>query len=157
MSTNRRSYPVAVTLVGATLLVLALGGYVGGWSWTGFRGNTLWDWLHLLVLPVTLAFLPLWLRTHQRDHTRWAVAVAGVAVVVAVLAVGGYGFGWAWTGFRGNTLWDWLELLVVPFVLPAVLAYLAASPLPSADEDVLPAAPGSARDTLTADGMTPDG
>jgi uncharacterized protein YjbI with pentapeptide repeats len=27
---------------------------------------------------------------------------------------------WSWTGFASKTLWDWLELLVVPFVLAAV-------------------------------------
>ena len=31
-----------------------LGGYLGRWSWTGFTGNTLWDWLHLLLLPLLL-------------------------------------------------------------------------------------------------------
>jgi ABC-type glycerol-3-phosphate transport system permease component len=139
MSVIRRSPSIAVTMTGATLLILALGGYLDGWSWTGFRGNTLWDWLHLLVLPVTLAFLPLWLRTHQRDGARWAAALVCGAGALTVLAVGGYGFGWAWTGFRGNTLWDWLELLIVPFVLPAVLAYLtSAAPRPTADQDGLP-------------------
>jgi hypothetical protein len=33
---------------------------------------------------------------------------------------------WAWTGFEGNTMRDWLQLLVVPFVLPATLAWFAA-------------------------------
>lgn len=139
MSAIRRSSSLTVAAAAAALLVLALGGYVGGWGWTGFRGNTLWDWLHLLVLPVTLAFLPLWLRTHVRDSTRWTLGLACAAVVFVVLAVGGYGFGWAWTGFRGNTLWDWIELLIVPFVLPAVLAYLTASSVastePSASKD----------------------
>jgi integral membrane sensor domain MASE1 len=118
---------------------------LGGWGWTGFRGNTLWDWLHLLVLPVTLAFLPLWLRTHRRESTRWVVALACVAVVFIVLAVGGYGFGWAWTGFSDNTLWDWIDLLIVPFVLPAVLAYLTASAVPASTElDEVPSSPSSA-------------
>ena len=142
MSVMRRPHAMALTTVIAILLVLALGGYLGGWRWTGFRGNTLWDWLHLLVLPVTLAFLPLWLRTHERDPTRWAVALSCGVVVLAVLAVGGYGLGWNWTGFRGNTLWDWLELLVVPFVLPAVLAYLTAPSAPATVEDeALPSRP----------------
>jgi len=131
MSVMRRTHSVALLTAGLGLLVLALGGYLGGWRWTGFRGNTLWDWLHLLVLPVTLAFLPLWLRTHERDHRRWAVALAVGVTTLIVLAVGGYGFGWAWTGFRGNTLWDWIELLVVPFVLPAVLAYVTTLPEPA--------------------------
>jgi len=31
---------------------LVLGGYLGPWPWTGFTGNTLWDWLNLLFLPL---------------------------------------------------------------------------------------------------------
>jgi hypothetical protein len=27
----------------------------------------------------------------------------------------------SWTGFRGNTLWDWLQLLLVPLVFPTIL------------------------------------
>lgn len=140
----KRPRSIAFT-VSVVLLVLALGGYLGGWGWTGFRGNTLWDWLHLLVLPVTLAFLPLWLRTHERDHARWALGAACVLVALAVVAVGGYGFGWVWTGFRGNTLWDWLELLIVPFVLPAVLAYLTVE----ASEPTTAQDPVASRPTLT--------
>jgi hypothetical protein len=37
------------------ILVLALGGYFLGWNWTGFKGNTFWDWMSLLITPVTLA------------------------------------------------------------------------------------------------------
>ena len=58
----------------------------------------------------------------RRRHT---VAFGGAVGLVAVCALGGYLGGWAWTGFRGNTLWDWLELLVVPFVLPVVLLQLS--------------------------------
>ncbi len=28
---------------------------------------------------------------------------------------------WAWTGFTGNTLWDWLHLLLLPLLLPVVV------------------------------------
>lgn len=120
----RRRHKVTFGGASAAVAVCALGGYLGGWSWTGFRGNTLWDWLHLLVLPVALAFLPLWLRTHERLHLLWQVALWALAVAFVVLVYGGYVLGWAWTGFRGNTLWDWLELMVVPFVLPAVLTQI---------------------------------
>jgi hypothetical protein len=38
----------------AAFIGIVIGGYLGNWSWTGFRGNTLWDWLHLLLLPLLL-------------------------------------------------------------------------------------------------------
>ena len=117
----RRRHKVAFGGAAGVIAVCALGGYLGGWAWTGFRGNTLWDWLHLLVLPVVLALLPLWLRTRSRLELVWLLTFAATAVVFLVLVLGGYVLGWAWTGFRGNTLWDWLELLVVPFVLPVAL------------------------------------
>ena len=120
----RRRHKAAFGGAVGVIAVCALGGYLGGWAWTGFRGNTLWDWLHLLVLPVVLALLPLWLRTHTRLELVWVVALGLAGLVFVVLVLGGYVLGWAWTGFRGNTLWDWLELLVVPFVLPVVLLRL---------------------------------
>ncbi|HWF50349.1 MAG TPA: hypothetical protein VG294_06850, partial [Solirubrobacteraceae bacterium] len=50
--TRRRSL---LTLTGAALFgAVVLGGYLGGWRWTGFHGNTAWDWLHLLLLPLLL-------------------------------------------------------------------------------------------------------
>ncbi|MGZ4599615.1 MAG: hypothetical protein ACXVYY_18020 [Oryzihumus sp.] len=121
----RRRHAVAFGGAVGLVAVCALGGYLGGWAWTGFRGNTLWDWLHLLVLPVVLALLPLWLRTHTRLELVWVLALGLAGLVFVVLVLGGYVLGWAWTGFRGNTLWDWLELLVVPFVLPVVLLQLS--------------------------------
>ena len=43
-----------------------------------------------------------------------------VAVVI-VLAIGGYTQGWDWTGFKDNTLFDWLELIFLPVVIPLVV------------------------------------
>jgi hypothetical protein len=51
-----------------------------------------------------------------------------------VLVTAGYSLDWRWTGFPGNTLWDWLHLLLVPFVLPIVLAWLSATRLEHAAE-----------------------
>lgn len=45
--------------------------------------------------------------------------------VAALLVAGGYAF--EWTGFVGQTLWDWLELLIVPTVLAAGAFLLDAS------------------------------
>jgi hypothetical protein len=112
--------------VGVVFAVLVIGGYTLGWTWTGFQGNTLWDWLELLALPLVVAGLPLWFATHKRFEGRWrAVGVSGLAVFVVVV-IGGYGLDWRWTGFQGNTLWDWIRLLLVPFVLPATLAWFSA-------------------------------
>ncbi|MBV9525462.1 MAG: hypothetical protein JOZ46_06575 [Candidatus Dormibacteraeota bacterium] len=110
----------------AVFAVLVVGGYSMGWRWTGFQGNTLWDWLELLALPVVVASLPLWLETHRRFERRWRTAGLVLLAGFAVVLIGGYGLGWGWTGFRGNTMWDWLRLLLVPFVLPASLAWFAA-------------------------------
>jgi len=117
---------VVFGVVGLAFLVLVVGGYAFNWGWTGFKGNTLWDWLELLALPVVVASLPLWFATNKRFEGRWrAVGLAGLAIFVVVVA-GGYALDWGWTGFRGNTLWDWLRLLMVPFVLPAALAWFSA-------------------------------
>lgn len=109
------------------LVVTAVGGYGFHWAWTGFADNdTLWDWLELVLLPVTLAFLPLWTATRTAHPKVWRVVMGLLVVVLAVLLVGGYGVPWRWTGFTGNTLWDWLKLFLVPFVLPVVVRWMTA-------------------------------
>ena len=47
-------WTVVLIVAGVFLLVTAVGGYIFNWNWTGFRGNTLWDWLKLLLIPVAL-------------------------------------------------------------------------------------------------------
>lgn len=109
-----------VALVLASLLVAA--GYLIPWAWTGFRGNTLWDWLSLVVLPVAILLTP---RVAEiRHHWKRSHALtAGTALVgLVAFVLGGYLGGWAWTGFTGNTLWDWLHLLLLPLLLPTVVA-----------------------------------
>lgn len=111
------------------IVVLLVGSYRGGWTWTGFRSNgTLWDWLHLFLLPVAVVTVPLWFGAFQERRRWWARRWlwSGVALTVAfvVVVVGGYGFSWAWTGFKGNTLWDWLGLLLVPAILPVATFWL---------------------------------
>jgi uncharacterized protein YjbI with pentapeptide repeats len=58
------------------------------------------------------------------------IARPGLVALVAVLAVGligailgGYLFGWSWAGVGSKTLWEWMQLLVIPAVL-AVGGYL---------------------------------
>jgi uncharacterized membrane protein len=107
--------------------VLLWGSYTRHWSWAGINGHTarLWDWLHLLLLPFVLAFLPIWLsrttRVSARKKRFSAIACGAFAVVVLL----GYTIPWAWTGFQGNTLWDWLGLIALP---------LAVALAPVADE-----------------------
>ena len=43
------------------------------------------------------------------------------AVGWIVTVIGGYVLRWSWTGYAGNTLWDWLTLLLLPLVFPTIL------------------------------------
>ena len=43
-----------------------------------------------------------------------------------VLVIAGYLVPITWTGFTGNTMWDWVKLLIMPVVVPLVLAPLLA-------------------------------
>jgi len=109
----------ALLVLGTAFVALVASGYGFRWRWTGFPGNKVWDWLHLLILPAVLALLPTWLATRRTRARRWRMVEAGLLLALIVLVIGGYWGHWSWTGFEGNKLWDWLQLLLVPFVLPA--------------------------------------
>jgi hypothetical protein len=116
-----------VLIVGAVVafVVFVVLGYVIPLDWTGFEGNTLWDWVTLLLLPLVVITIKQW--DDIRDHigTRHRVASAiGLCVLIGFIVVG-YVRPWAWTGFEGNTLWDWIQLLAVPVLVPAVLLPMA--------------------------------
>jgi hypothetical protein len=103
---RRRMQAVVIGLV--ALAIIVYGGYARHWSWLGVNGQTatLWDWLHLLLLPITALLLPLWLR-HRAAVDRWMrMSAAGTGTVFAIIVIAGYAIPWAWTGFTGNTLWD---------------------------------------------------
>ena len=120
-----RSRHLLVAAFAAGFALLVALGYAMHLRWTGFPGNTLWDWLELLVLPLAVVLLPVWVELAdgiRPRHLAGAVCAVGALVVTAV---GGYAYGWRWTGFHGNTLYDWLSLLVAPLALPLVLAPLA--------------------------------
>lgn len=106
-------------LVGAlvVIVVFAVGGYFFNWTWTGFHGQNLWDWLNLLLLPLALGALPIWFSTNHQWDTRWTLAFVVGALVLAALIVGSYVIPWTWTGFKGETIWDWLNLLLLPIGL----------------------------------------
>jgi hypothetical protein len=112
-----------VVLLVILLIVTILGGYGLHWSWTGFGSNgTVWDWLKLVVLPVTLALVPVWQSSHRKYRRVWIWAFSLFLVALAFLAAGGYGLHWRWTGFAGHPLWDWLEIFLVSFAVPLALA-----------------------------------
>jgi hypothetical protein len=114
--------PAARVWAGAGLLALAVllwGGYGRHWSWTGINGRTatLWDWLHLILLPGAFAVMPVWLSRRTRLGRRHkSIGFTAVAAFVLVV-LAGYMVPWGWTGFTGNRLWDWLELMLLPLVI----------------------------------------
>jgi hypothetical protein len=111
----------ALGTIVAVFVVFVLLGYLAPLGWTGFRGQTLWDWLTLIILPVTIMTVRTW-PTTGRDVKR--VHIAAVAVVLAgltVTVIGGYEGSWSWTGYQGNTLWDWLHLILAPVAVSTVV------------------------------------
>jgi uncharacterized membrane protein len=141
----------------AAFVVLIIGGYALGWSWTGFQGNTLWDWLELLALPIVVALLPLWFETHRRLEARWRIAFAFVASTFVVIVIGGYALNWTWTGFQGNTLLQWMRLLFMPFILPASIAWFSTRAEVESEESHLPAHHASSTTRAAVAGQTPGG
>jgi hypothetical protein len=48
--------PVALLLcLVIAIILVAIGGYIYKWGWTGFADKTLWDWMKLLIVPIILA------------------------------------------------------------------------------------------------------
>lgn len=127
---ERRVRVLAVCVVVAFVALVVLG-YVIPWNWTGFPGNKLWDWLGLILLPLVVASIRLWPEIRRRFAPRHAVAFTALVSALVALVLVGYLRPWTWTGFTGNTLWDWIQLLAVPVLVPTVVvpvavAYLAA-------------------------------
>lgn len=122
MDQHRRATLVRRSVVLAAVVALAIalwGGYGSHWAWTGINGHTatLWDWLHLLLLPIAVGILPLWLSRRTRLPRRHKLLGVALSFAFALLVLAGYTIPWAWTGFVGNRLWDWLELLVLPLAV----------------------------------------
>ncbi len=111
-------------IVAFTGFVIA--GYLVPISWTGFSDQKLWNWIDLLVLPAALAITAALTGRGIRYQGR-LLRPYERAVVIAVVAgwiitvIGGYALQWTWTGYPGNTLWDWLQMLLVPLVFPTIL------------------------------------
>jgi hypothetical protein len=129
-TTRTGPWVVAACVVAAALLLVVVGGYALHWRWTGLSGSvTLWDWLQVLVLPVAVAAAPILVRHRRglRGRHRRAMAAGALAFVGLVLA--GYLVPMGWTGFTGNRLWDWLELLLLPVVVATASVWATSWPL----------------------------
>jgi uncharacterized membrane protein len=135
---SRYLSPARRKTLGAGVLVFAvfvLVGYVNPLTWTGFRGQTLWSWLTLIILPLSIVTVRLWPES-DRDLHRGHVAGAtliGAALVTTI--IGGYWAGWSWTGYQGNTLWDWLTLVLAPAAVTTILAPALARLLTGAADE----------------------
>jgi hypothetical protein len=123
----------------AGLAAVVLAGYLIPWNWTGFRGNSLWDWLNLVALPLAVAIAPVLPELREDWGPRHATLALVGATVFVVVVFAGYLIPWAWTGFTGNTLWDWLHLLLLPLLVPALLVPavkpVAAAPMVPVEAD----------------------
>src|SRR4051812_50212752 len=104
--TPLRPMPVLAGTLAALFCVAVAGGYGLGWSWTGFADNdTLWDWLQLFVLPVTITLLPLWYRTRGRRGIGGRGLGSARGGRGGGPPFGGYRLGGTWAGFPNPRLW----------------------------------------------------
>ena len=116
-----RTRKLTFVLAIVAFMIFVLAGYLAPLGWTGFQGNTLWDWITLILLPVALVTVRVWPtsgRQVTRSH-RLAFGVLGAAWLATI--IGGYGANWTWTGYQGNSLWDWLQLLLAPVAVSTVV------------------------------------
>ncbi len=118
------AWATMVGVAAAAFVVLVAAGYLVPWAWTGFVGNTLWDWLNLAALPVAVALIPVLVELRPDFERRHGAALAAGAAAFVGLVLAGYLAHWRWTGFTGNTAWDWLHLLLLPLLVPAVIVPL---------------------------------
>jgi hypothetical protein len=119
---NETAQKAAGYLVAAGLSVVLWGGYIRGWQWTGLRDNgQVWDWLTLLLLPVVLGTIPVWIRYKQYIGKGRRVIYVVVAVGWTGFVIAGYLLPITWTGFSGQTLWNWLDLLLLPAAVATAL------------------------------------
>jgi uncharacterized membrane protein len=137
LDARRKTAGLALLAAFGALVVL---GYAVPWNWTGFPDNHLWDWINLLLLPLVVATFPIWPEIRRELRLHHHVLLIGALAALVVCALGGYLWGWAWTGFEGNTLWDWLHLLLLPLAIPTLLlpAAVAITAGQLADEEQAP-------------------
>jgi hypothetical protein len=122
---RRRHHGILLTALAAFAGLVALG-YLVPLDWTGFRGNTLWDWFELTLLPLVVTATPIWVRADEVRRTHLLLVGLGL-LVFAVFVFEGYAVPLGWTGFVDNTAWDWLKLLLLPVLLPTVVIPLLSA------------------------------
>src|SRR2546421_9444778 len=74
-----------------------------------------------------------------KRHPFITVSIIVLVVLLALAIVGGYFFNWNWTGVGSSpahtkTLWDWLQLLIIPAVL-AIVGYAINFTISSNQQD----------------------
>ncbi len=151
----------------AAFVVFAVAGYLVPLPWTGFAGITLWDWFGLILLPAAVASARLFpaVVTALRPHHRAVFGLAAAGWLATV--IGGYSLGWKWTGYPGNTLWDWLQMLLLPLIVPIILVPAAlkwvsgtgagaAGPAPAPAPDAWPRQDRPGQDRPRPDGPGQD-
>lgn len=115
-----------MSVLAVAFVAFVIVGYAAPLTWTGFTGNTLWDWLSLLLLPIAITSVR-FLRA-ERTITRVHYGVGAMLLAALGLLIAcGYLVPWAWTGFTGNTVVDWVQLLILPVLFPTVVVPAAAS------------------------------
>jgi hypothetical protein len=118
------------TLCALAFAGFVLAGYLVPLKWTGFSGNTLWNWLTLVVLPLAVITIGVWPSLRNKIRSTHVALFSGLGLAWIVTLIGGYAAAWQWTGYPGNTLWDWLQLLLGPLVIgtvvvPAVVRWIS--------------------------------
>ena len=116
-----RTCKVVLACAVAAFWVFVAVGYLVPLNWTGFQGQMLWNWLTLIALPVTLVTLRAWPTTGREVRKTHVTVFTVFGVAWLATLIGGYAGSWHWTGYPGNTLWDWLGLLLLPIVFPTIL------------------------------------
>ena len=121
---STRNQVLAIVGVGIAIAfaITLYGGYgPPDWTWTGYKGAQLWDWLHVLLLPIAFGLVAVLVHADNLGPWRAVIAVTCLGVFVAIV-LAGYLVPWDWTGFVGNTVWDWLGLVLLPLTLSLLAA-----------------------------------
>lgn len=115
------SRSAALIAAAVATITLIAGSYTDHWTWTGLTqngpGHTLWNWLTLIVLPITITTATVWPKTGRAFRPAYRVVAAALGVAWIATLIGGYVGDWAWTGYPGNTLWEWVQLLLAPIAI----------------------------------------